>query len=136
MWLAALLMQGCSSTPPAADAGGAGPEVTSQSPTGSNRRVFEGCDPAEEARRYERLAGEKVLITWAWQDTSAASAGLKVPARALRVDPPQVEVTFDPRVPNLELLTSVWLYSGHIAANPDGSFRVDPCSATLEKGGW
>ena len=56
--------------------------------------------------------------------------------RVNRIDPERVIVTFDPRVTNIELYTSVWTYSGHIEPNYDGTFGVDPCSATFEQGGW
>ena len=99
----------------------------------SNRRVFDDCDPQEAAGRHQDFVGERVLIQWAWQEMGEESAALQVPATVLRVDPPVVAVTFDPTVPNLELFSSVWLYSGHIAALPDGSFAVAPCSATLTR---
>ncbi|MGI9431339.1 MAG: hypothetical protein ACR2PQ_03950 [Myxococcota bacterium] len=101
--------------------------------TGSTRRVFEGCDPVEAARRYEGLVGERVSIQWAWEDEDAASASLRVPAVVLRVDPPQVVVAFESGIRNLPFFTSVWLYSGHVQALPDGSFGVAPCSATIER---
>lgn len=102
---------------------------------GSNRRVFEGCDAVEEARRYADLVGTRVWITWAWRERETASANLRVPAVVLRIDGPSVAVAFDRQIPNLELFTPVWLYSGHIRANPDGSAGVDPCSATIERQG-
>ncbi len=134
--LLALVGQGCDSTSREAEEAEAKRPVPTVDMGESNRRVFEGCDAAEVASSHAPLVGEKVLVTWAWQDADAASAGLEVPAVVLRIDSPRVVVNFDSRVPNLELLTSVWLYSGHITANADGSFGVDPCSASFEKGAW
>ena len=82
------------------------------------------------------MVGEKVFVTWAWKEMREGTANVEVPAAVLRIDSPWVVGTFHPGVANLQLYTSVWLYSGHIQANADGSFDVDPCSATLEKGGW
>jgi hypothetical protein len=91
----------------------------------------------KEVQRHEALVGENVLITWAWKKgMNESTAGLQVPATVLRIDSPYLVVAFDRRVANLELFTSVWIYSGHIKSNPDGSFGVDPCSASFEKGGW
>jgi hypothetical protein len=131
-----LLLQACSSTPPEPIAENEAHAVTSEAKPSSDRRVFEGCAPAEEVERYESLAGEAVLITFAWKDMKNPAANLKVPARVIRIDSPDVIVGFDPRVPNLDLYTSVWSYSGHIKGRSDGTFGVDPCSATMEKGSW
>jgi len=139
-WLA-LVASGCVSEPvekaPVAPAGEVveSPAAPMAGAHRSNRRVFDGCDPAREIRRYQGLAGEDVLITFAWQKMGAA-ADLKAPARVLRIDAKSVVVSFDTRVPNLELYTSVWALSRHIQPNADGSFAVDPCSATFEPGGW
>ncbi len=100
---------------------------------GSNRRVIEGCDPVEAAEQARALVGKRVTIQWAWKQMGAASADLRVPAAVLAVDPPEIVVTFDPNLRNVELFTSVWLTSGHITARPDGSFLVAPCSATIAR---
>jgi hypothetical protein len=134
--LLTLLLFGCASAPQEEVAKAPAPTPAATAEPKSNRRVFEGCDPAKEASRYESWVGENVLVTWAWKEMSSAAAGLEVPAAILRVDSPYVAVTFNPNVANLELFTSVWIYSGHIKSNPDGSFGVDPCSATFKKGSW
>lgn len=134
-WLA-LLVGGCAPTSQAKSTEHAERPAATEAGAESNRRIFEGCDPVEEARRYEGLVGESVLITFAWTSTKGAAADLKAPATVIRIDSPYVTVAFDPRVPNLDLYASVWTYSGHIKGQSDGTFRVAPCSATIEKGGW
>lgn len=131
--LLALSSQGCGETRQERSEAEPAAAIAIETPGRSNRRVFEGCDPTEEARRYSSLVGERVSIIWAWQNMGEASAALRAPAVLLRVDPPLLAVAFESGVRNLELFTSVWLYSGHITALPDGSFAVAPCSATLEK---
>ena len=83
-----------------------------------------------------KVVGERILIAWSWNDPSSESARLRAPATVLRVDADSVAVDFDPRMPNRSIYAAAWTYSGHIRANPDGSFAVDPCSATFERGGW
>jgi len=131
-----LLLQACSSTPPVPIAESEAPAATEEAQSSSNRRIFEGCVPEKEARRYESLVGESVLITFAWKNMGDATADLKVPAKVLRIDSPYVIVGFDPRVPKLDLYISAWIYSGHIKGQGDGTFGVAPCSATIKKGGW
>ena len=131
-----LLLQACSSTPPEPVAESEAPATTSEAQSGSKRRIFEGCVPEKEAKRYESLTGEKVLITFAWNDKREATANPEVPAGVIRIDSSDVIVGFDARVPNLGLYTSVLSYSGHIKGRGDGTFGVNPCSATIEKGSW
>ncbi|MDJ0864944.1 MAG: hypothetical protein QNK03_02475 [Myxococcota bacterium] len=149
VWIAllALLVSACTTgtaTTEPRDAVGPSPDAPSsvsqsgaKGAASSNRLVFEGCEPVAEARRYAHLVGEEVLIRWAWTDAmSQPGARLLVPAVVLRIDPASVAVRFDPGVANLQLYTSVWTSSGHIRGNADGSFAVDPCSATLQRGSW
>jgi hypothetical protein len=138
-----LLSPGCRSTPPEQTGDSEAPTTTSEAPAtsseaqpGSDRRIFEGCVPAEAVERYESWAGEHVLITFAWKDMKGTAADLNVPAQIVRIDSPDVVVGFDPRVPNLDLYISVWTYSGHLEGRTDGAYGVDPCSATFEKGRW
>jgi len=132
-----LLIQACSSTPPQqAIVESEAPAATDRSQSASNRRIFEGCIAEKEAMRYAGLVGESVLITFAWKDMKESVADLKVPAKVLRIDSPDVVVGFDSRVPNLNLYASVWSYSGHITGRSDGTFGVDPCSANIELGDW
>ena len=128
-----LVIAGCAAPPPGETA--PRPPDDAATPSGSNRRIFPGCVGTEAARAHSGLVGQRVRITWAWERMGEASAALRVPATVLQIDPPDVVVRFDADIPNLELFTSVWLYSGHIRARPDGSFGVDPCSATLELAG-
>jgi hypothetical protein len=132
-----LLSQGCSSTPPEPIAENEAPPAASEAGPTSNRRVFEGCDPAEKARSYESWVGESVLISFAWtKKMKEGAADLKAPAKLIRIDPPYVIVGFDPRVRNLDLYVSVWTYSGHVVGRSDGVFGIAPCSATFERGSW
>jgi len=132
-----LLLQACSSVPPQESiTESQAPAATKQAQADSNRRMFDGCIAEEEAMRHESLVGESVLITFAWKDSEDSIADLKVPAKVVRIDAPYVLIGFDPRVPNLHLYASVWSYSGHIKGRSDGTFGVDPCSATFEEGGW
>ncbi len=125
-------------TTPAASGPPAAPILETPDPTSarSNRKIREGCDPVLEAARHEEFAGEPVFITFAWQDMGPHAAELATPAMVLSIEEAWVLVRFDRRIPNLQLFTSVWTTSGHIAPRPDGSYGVDPCSATFEKGGW
>ena len=143
--LSALLLTACASTGTdareaeaqagAAKAAAAAPGHSS-GPHAPGRRIFEDCVSADAVLRYEHLVGERVLIRWAWNDPDAPSAQLRVPAHVLRLDAEAVAVDFDARMPNRAVYISAWMYSSHIRANSDGSFAVDPCSATFERGGW
>ena len=112
------------------------PEIEIPPELETNRLIFEDCDPAEQAEGYADLVGEKISITFAWKEMDESTADLKAPATLLRIDSPSVVVNFDPRIPNREFYATAWIYSGHIEAQSDGSFAVDPCSAKIEKGGW
>ena len=134
--LLALLFQGCASTPEESTALSKEPPATSVAASGSSRRIFAHCEPAEAVKQTAGMVGDHVLITWAWNNASDRVASLEVPAVVLRVDSPYVVVAFDKRIPNLEFYSAIWLNSGHIKAMPDGAFGVDPCSATLKQGQW
>ena len=134
--LLALLLQGCASTAEEPEAASKELAATSVAAPGSTRRVFAHCEPAQAVKQYADMAGEHVLITWAWNNASDRVAALEVPAVVLRVDSPYLVVAFDTRIPNLEFYSAIWLNSGHIKAMPDGAFGVEPCSATLKKGQW
>ena len=132
-----LLPVGCSSTPESAGESESA-VATKEAGTASNRRVFGGCNPESEVKRYEGLVGKKVSVTFAWKKDVMREevADLKVPAGVLRIESPFVAVDFDRKMPNRELYISAWIYSGHIRGLSDGAFGVDPCSASIEAGGW
>jgi hypothetical protein len=110
----------------------AAPEAPQQVEDGkASRLVFEDCDPAVEARKYEAFVDRRALAVLSWQNMSERAANLKIPVYVKSVDDGVVNVSIL-EIPMREQYLTIWQNSGHIAPSADGTFQMDPCSASIE----